>query len=97
MLECDPLKWSRVHSVSKCTMNTETNDVSFVLNLVPSVRILGDKEIYVKSGSAVTLRCLISNCLEEPSFVFWYFTPEGKRNATLSSTTSWRILDDSDR
>ena len=57
---------------------------SFVFS-VPSVKILGDKEVYVKSGSSVSLRCLISNCLEEPSYVFWYFGG------------NYRILDDSDR
>ena len=51
---------------------------------VPSVKILGDKEMYVKAGTAVTLRCLISNCLEEPAYVFWY---HGDR----------RLLDDEDQ
>ena len=40
--------------------------------------------MYVKSGTAVTLRCLISNCLEEPAYVFWY---HGDR----------RLLDDDDQ
>ena len=39
---------------------------------VPSVKILGDKEVHVKSGTSVTLRCLISNVLDVPSYVFWY-------------------------
>ncbi|CAB4062714.1 unnamed protein product [Lepeophtheirus salmonis] len=50
----------------------------FSLNIVvPSVKILGDEEVHVKSGSSVTLTCLISNCLEEPAYVFWYH--EGRR------------------
>ena len=40
--------------------------------------------MYVKAGTAVTLRCLISNCLEEPAYVFWY---HGDR----------RLLDDDDQ
>jgi hypothetical protein len=48
------------------------------------VKILGDREMYVKSGTAVTLRCLISNCLEKPAYVFWY---HGNR----------RLLDDEDQ
>ena len=40
--------------------------------------------MYVKAGTAVTLRCLISNCLEEPAYVFWY---HGDR----------RLLDDEDQ
>ena len=51
---------------------------------VPSVKILGDKEMYVKAGTAVTLRCLISNCLEEPAYVFWYHSDR-------------RLLDDQDQ
>ena len=47
--------------------------------------IVGDREVYVRSGSAVTLRCKISNCLEKPSYVFWYYGDD------------YRILDDSDR
>ena len=39
----------------------------------------------MRSGSAVTLRCKISNCLEKPSYVFWYYGDD------------YRILDDSDR
>ena len=51
---------------------------------VPTVKVLGDLEMYVKAGTAVTLRCLISNCLEEPAYVFWY---HGDR----------RLLDDDDQ
>ena len=38
----------------------------------------------MKAGTSVTLRCLITNCLEEPAYVFWY---HGDR----------RLLDDKDR
>ena len=48
------------------------------------MKVLGDLEMYVKAGTAVTLRCLISNCLEEPAYVFWY---HGDR----------RLLDDDDQ
>ena len=36
------------------------------------MKILGDREVHVKSGTSVSLRCLISNVLDEPSYVFWY-------------------------
>ena len=51
---------------------------------VPSVQIVGDREVHVKAGTSVTLKCLISNCLEEPAYVFWY---HGDR----------RLLDDDDQ
>ena len=38
----------------------------------------------MKAGTSVTLKCLISNCLEEPAYVFWY---HGDR----------RLLDDDDQ
>ena len=39
---------------------------------VPSVKILGDREVHANTGTAVTVRCLISNVLSAPSYVFWY-------------------------
>ena len=54
---------------------------------VPYVKIIGDREVFVRSGSSVTLKCQISNCLDKPSYVFWYYG-EGD---------DYRILDDSDR
>ncbi|TRY67244.1 hypothetical protein TCAL_07661 [Tigriopus californicus] len=64
--------------------------------VVPSVKILGDREVHVKSGTSVSLRCLISNVLEEPSYVFWY--KEDKRllsadDGNITITTK-RIIGD---
>ena len=56
----------------------------FLILTVPSVQIVGDREVHVKAGTSVTLKCLISNCLEEPAYVFWY---HGER----------RLLDDDDQ
>ena len=39
---------------------------------MPSVKILGDREVHANSGSSVTVHCLISNVLSAPSYVFWY-------------------------
>lgn len=63
---------------------------------MPSVKILGDREVHVKSGTSVSLRCLISNVLEEPSYVFWY--KEDKRllsadDGNITITTK-RIIGD---
>lgn len=70
----------------ECQVSTvpKLNQTFSLKVVVPSVKILGDKEMYVKAGTAVTLRCLISNCLEEPAYVFWY---HGDR----------RLLDDEDQ
>jgi len=40
--------------------------------IVPSVMIEGDKEKHVRSGSPVKLKCIITNCLSTPTYVFWY-------------------------
>ena len=59
---------------------------------MPSVKILGDREVHANSGSAVTVRCLISNVLSAPSYVFWY--EKNDRNfCELSSLQKEFILD----
>ena len=39
---------------------------------VPSVTIDGDPEMHVESGSSVTLRCVVSRALVQPTYIFWY-------------------------
>jgi len=70
----------------ECQVSTQPklNQTFSLKVVVPTVKVLGDLEMYVKAGTAVTLRCLISNCLEEPAYVFWY---HGDR----------RLLDDDDQ
>ena len=36
------------------------------------MKILGDPEVHVNSGSPVSIRCLVSSILDMPSYVFWY-------------------------
>lgn len=45
--------------------------------LVPKIEILGDRDMYVKTGSTVAIRCMIKQSLEGPFYVFWYH--EGDR------------------
>ncbi|XP_046430316.1 hemicentin-2-like isoform X1 [Neodiprion fabricii] len=58
----------------ECQVSTEPKMSYFIkLNVVvPKIEIMGDRDIYVKTGSTVTLRCVIKQSLEEPSYVFWY-------------------------
>lgn len=44
--------------------------------LVPKIEILGESDIYVKTGSAVSLKCVITQSLEEPAYIFWYHNGE---------------------
>lgn len=44
---------------------------------MPKIEIIGDRDIYVKTGSRVAIRCVIKQSLEVPFYVFWYH--EGDR------------------
>lgn len=33
---------------------------------------MGEADLYVKAGSTVSLKCVITQALEEPAYIFWY-------------------------
>lgn len=37
---------------------------------------MGESDIYVKTGSTVSLKCVITQSLEEPAYIFWYHDNE---------------------
>jgi hypothetical protein len=37
---------------------------------------MGETDIYVKTGSTVNLKCVITQSLEEPAYIFWYHDSE---------------------
>ena len=39
---------------------------------MPKIEIMGSSDIYVRMGSKVTIKCVISQSLEEPAYIFWY-------------------------
>nr|CAD7256478.1 unnamed protein product [Timema shepardi] len=43
---------------------------------VPKIEIVGESDIYVKTGSTVNLKCVITQSLEEPAYIFWYHDNE---------------------
>lgn len=43
---------------------------------VPKIEIEGESDIYVKRGSTVQLKCVITQSLEEPAYIFWYHDGE---------------------
>ncbi|KAK6644015.1 hypothetical protein RUM43_000280 [Polyplax serrata] len=43
---------------------------------IPKIEILGESDMYVKSGSTVSLKCVITQSLEEPAYIFWYHDNE---------------------
>ncbi|XP_042241165.1 zwei Ig domain protein zig-8-like [Homarus americanus] len=73
----------------ECQVSTEPKMSHFVqLNVItPSVTIAGVSDLYVKSGSTVNIKCVISDALEEPTYIFWY---HGERRVV--SANSDRIL-----
>ena len=38
---------------------------------VPKVRIFGNRDIHVRSGSKVDIKCVISQAVEHPPYVVW--------------------------
>ncbi|XP_044735845.1 zwei Ig domain protein zig-8-like isoform X2 [Chrysoperla carnea] len=62
----------------ECQVSTEPKMSHFItLNVVvPKIEILGESDIYVKTGSPVTIKCVITQSLEEPAYIFWYHDNE---------------------
>ncbi|XP_045501458.1 hemicentin-2-like, partial [Colias croceus] len=69
---------ARDAGVYECQVGTEPKMSHFVqLNVVvPKIEIAGESEIYVKAGSTVSLKCVITQALEEPAYIFWYHNEE---------------------
>ena len=51
---------------------------------VPNVKIAGDPEMHVEAGSSVALRCIVTNAMLRPKFVFWYRDKLGLSNSKTS-------------
>lgn len=52
------------------------NSIDSYLRTVPQVEIRGAPDIYVMSGSGVTLHCVISGLIDTPPYIFWYHKTE---------------------
>jgi len=55
--------------------------------VVPQTKILGETDIFVKSGSTVQIKCIIMQSLEQPSYIFWYH--DGGRLLNLNGKHQW--------
>lgn len=62
----------------ECQVSTEPKMSHFItLNVVvPKVEISGAADLYVKAGSLVNIKCVITKSLEEPAYIFWYHDGE---------------------
>lgn len=58
----------------ECQVSTEPKiSLAFKLNVVVSqAEILGKSELYIKSGSDISLTCVVKETPEPPSFIYWY-------------------------
>ncbi|PNF21839.1 hypothetical protein B7P43_G05967, partial [Cryptotermes secundus] len=56
-----------------------------LLFAVPKIEIMGESDLYVKTGSTVNLKCVITQSLEEPAYIFWYHDNERVLNYDSSS------------
>ncbi|XP_050075076.1 zwei Ig domain protein zig-8 [Anopheles maculipalpis] len=65
---------TRDSGVYECQINTEPKmSLSYVLNVIElRARILGPSDIFVKSGSEITMVCIIQQGPHELGTVFWY-------------------------
>ena len=48
------------------------------------MKIIGDPEMHVEAGSSVALRCVVTNAMLRPKFVFWYRDKQGLSNSRSS-------------
>nr|XP_049702376.1 lachesin [Helicoverpa armigera] len=69
---------ARDAGVYECQVGTEPKMSHFVqLNVVvPKIEIVGESDLYVKAGTTVSLKCVITQALEEPAYIFWYHNDE---------------------
>uniref|UniRef100_A0A182P5I2 Ig-like domain-containing protein n=1 Tax=Anopheles epiroticus TaxID=199890 RepID=A0A182P5I2_9DIPT len=65
---------TRDSGVYECQINTEPKmSLSYVLNVIElHARILGPSDIFIKSGSEITMVCIIQQGPHELGTVFWY-------------------------
>lgn len=52
---------------------------------MPKIEISGESDIYVKTGSTVSLKCVITQSLEEPAYIFWHHDGERVLNYDRSA------------
>ncbi|XP_045133839.1 zwei Ig domain protein zig-8-like [Portunus trituberculatus] len=74
----------------ECQVSTEPKMSHFVdLSVItPTVSITGKSDIYVKSGSTVNIQCVITDALEEPTYIFWY---HGNRRVVGTNSDSYQL------
>ena len=56
---------------------------AFLYFTVPKTKILGGDNLYVSVGSEVNITCVITDCPEPPTYVFWY---HGNRMINFDTT-----------
>uniref|UniRef100_A0AAG5D510 Ig-like domain-containing protein n=1 Tax=Anopheles atroparvus TaxID=41427 RepID=A0AAG5D510_ANOAO len=92
----------RDSGVYECQINTEPKmSLSYRLNVIElRARILGPSDIFVKSGSEITMTCVIQQGPHELGTVFWYkgntlIEPAGQEN-DIHTSENRRIIVETD-
>ncbi|CAB0035031.1 unnamed protein product [Trichogramma brassicae] len=64
----------RDSGVYECQVSTEPKiSLAYKLNVVVSkAKIVGNSELYIKSGSDINLTCVVLQTPDPPSFIYWY-------------------------
>ncbi|CRK99602.1 CLUMA_CG012914, isoform A [Clunio marinus] len=86
----------RDSGVYECQVSTEPKiSQAYRLNVVVSkAKILGNQELYIKSGNDINLTCTTSQISSPPSFIYWYkggrvvnYSQRGGINVSTDRTT----------
>ncbi|CAG9804978.1 unnamed protein product [Chironomus riparius] len=86
----------RDSGVFECQVSTEPKiSQAYRLNVVVSkAKILGNPELYIKSGNDINLTCTTSHVTNPPSFIYWYkggrvvnYSQRGGINVSTDRTT----------
>ncbi|XP_022659538.1 uncharacterized protein LOC111249659 isoform X2 [Varroa destructor] len=79
----------------ECQINTQHPLISTHINLIvlaPHAQIVEAPELYVNSGSTIALTCVIHDCPQPLTHIFWYHQDKvrfRKRSAPLSWHQTW--------
>lgn len=64
---------SRINVVNNCTVcvKNKSNNI-FLAFAVSKAKIIGNTEMYIRSGSDINLTCVVLETPDPPSFIYWY-------------------------
>lgn len=71
-LSCAARAKNRQNKLNTHANNTTQPTTSSTTTTVSKAKILGNHELFVKTGSDINLTCIASQISNPPSFIYWY-------------------------